>query len=75
MAYYVYENLVRNKAIVHQGNCSWCNYGKGPDNGKQPNAKHIWHGDFAIRDDAIRFAERTGRKDVRECQHCAGKTE
>lgn len=69
MAYYVYENLVRNKAIVHRGDCGSCNEGTGI-NGRPQNDRHIWHGPIPTRAAALQLAESTGRKDVRECQHC-----
>ncbi len=72
MNYYVHENLLHKKTIIHRGDCKYCKEGLGLQE-KEPNSKQFWHSGFTTLDDALRFAEGTGRKGVRVCYYCAKK--
>jgi hypothetical protein len=68
--YFVYENwTAEKKAVIHFGDCSYCNYGQGihPDHGSHNGC---WHGPFATFAIAEKEARETG-KPVRFCRICA----
>ena len=68
--YWVYENFRNERAVVHESTCRHCNSGRGrgeradPENGR-------WRGPFATKEDAKALAEGTGRKTVKDCEHCS----
>jgi len=71
MDYWVYENFVHDKAIVHSANCSHCNNGKGRtsmDNASR--TRDIWHGPFNNLESAEIFAKNTPRKNIKSCDFC-----
>ena len=67
--FFVYENFRNKRAVVHLGICVFCNNGRGriedadPDNGR-------WSKSFSTKEEAVAFAERTGRKSVKDCERC-----
>lgn len=71
--YYVYHNWTAEpggRAIVHQGNCSFCNNVKEIHNtGPTRNGK--WLGPIDSKEDALTRARDTGAKRVDCCQKCA----
>lgn len=70
MSFWVYENWTHEKAIVHNGDCSYCNDGRGI-HGKSSDKNGEWHGPFTDRDAAFQRAKATKRDDVRSCKACA----
>lgn len=69
MSYFVYENWrADNKAKIHKGSCSFCNYGKGIHvQASSTNGK--WSKPFASLEEAMKYAKSTGRK-VSLCNFC-----
>ena len=68
MAFWVYENWTVKKAMVHRGECSHCNDGRGTHPGSSDrNGK--WHGPFSTLAAATQAAARTGQP-VSRCGHC-----
>ena len=68
--YYVYENwTAENKAVIHFGKCSSCNYGKGIHPEKSTRNGQ-WHGPFLTYSNTEKTAKDTGRP-VRLCKKCA----
>jgi len=68
MAFYVYENWRRKKAVVHKSDCPWCNFGKGIqqiDNGLNSR----WLGEFPTLDKAISEAKMTNQP-IKFCKKC-----
>ncbi|MGD0556209.1 MAG: hypothetical protein ABSA93_14675 [Streptosporangiaceae bacterium] len=48
-AFYVYENWTLRKAVLHRGECRFCNHGRGQRaSGETPNGK--WHGPYVSED-------------------------
>ena len=70
--YWVYENFVHDKAVVHQATCSFCNDGKGI-HGQTSEENSRWRGSFKSRQAALSDARRTGRTTVHECAICSGE--
>ena len=69
VSYYVYENwTAEDKAKIHYGHCSYCNYGKGihPDASSRNGQ---WLGPFKSYSVAHEEAIATGRK-VSTCKFC-----
>lgn len=72
MGWWVYENWTAEqggKAIIHDGNCSFCREGKGihkEDSGR--NGK--WHGPFENREDAYFQAKKMNRSRTTFCSFC-----
>jgi len=70
MAFYVYENWQAgpHKAVIHQGDCAFCNDGRGRTGGYDPRHAQ-WHGPLSTLDEA-RQAARALRGVVvhRECR-------
>ena len=71
MNYWVYENYIHNKAVVHRAGCSYCNSGMGIHMYGGRRLRDHWHGPFDNSVDAQDFAKNTGRADVRGCKVCA----
>jgi hypothetical protein len=69
-AYYVYENWVRDKAIVHRGSCSFCNDGNGL-HGSRYTKSSRWHGPFATSSEAMTKAGACRKARTGGCSHCA----
>lgn len=68
-SYWVYEDKVTASACVHEGACSFCNYGEGMGKGRNEK-ENEWHGPYASRTEAFRGARETGRQEVRGCTIC-----
>ena len=69
MTYYVHEGRIRNKAVIHTADCSYCNDGRGLKSDRNPD-NHKWTGPYTNLDEAWQVATATGRRDVRECAKC-----
>jgi len=68
MSYYVYENwTAESKAVVHVGFCGHCNDGQGCHLNPLGNRNGKWHGPFLDFENAVKFANQTGRS-VRRCR-------
>lgn len=68
MAYFIYENWQAgpHKAVLHHGDCGFCNEGKGLAGGSDPHHGR-WHGPFQ----ALRQAEaRQARMHVEVRKRC-----
>ena len=68
--YWVYENWVRNKAIVHLGSCGSCNHGNGI-HGSRHTKSSTWHGPYESASAAMAKARSCGRERTEGCKHCA----
>lgn len=68
--YYVYENWVRNKAIVHRATCGSCNDGNGI-HGSRHTKSSTWHGPFDTPAAAFSKAKSCRRVRTEGCKHCA----
>jgi hypothetical protein len=69
ISYFVYENwTAENKAKIHYGHCSYCNYGKGI-HPEASTRNGRWHGPFLKFSDAEEAANNTGRI-VSLCKIC-----
>lgn len=72
MSYYVHEGRIKNKAIIHQADCSSCNNGQGTRSDHNPK-NHQWYGPISTLEEAWRVAQATKRKNVRQCLKCFPK--
>ena len=75
MNFYVYENWVaEKKAVIHRGECSFCNNGDGihPNIHGEKNGR--WHGPFDSYEEARGFAEGLRDREVRDCKFCLRET-
>jgi hypothetical protein len=70
MAYFVYENWVRDKAIVHQAACVFCNEGHGLW-GSRNTKSSTWHGPYDTADAALRKAKSCRRTRTEGCEKCS----
>ena len=71
MSYYIYENWqAADKAMVHMGNCSYCNYGQGHNRTIHGDKNGIWHGPFTDHDSALLQAKSLNRIETRNCKVC-----
>ena len=70
MSFYVYENTVRDKAIVHRGNCSFCNEGAGL-HGSRTTKSSTWHGPYASAHEAMVKAKACRRTRTEGCAVCS----
>ena len=62
--YYVNEDKPTNRATIHRDDCLYAaNRSKSKQNGG-------WYGPFDTKDEALRVARNTGRRDVREDPTC-----
>lgn len=68
-SFWVYENWVRNKAIVHRADCGSCNYGKGI-HGSPTTKSSTWRGPFASANVAYEEAKSLRRDRTEGCKHC-----
>ena len=71
MSYYIYENWQAgpHKAVIHAGNCGFCNDGKGRAGGYDPRHGK-WHGPFETVDVARSAAATLPRVVVRREDRC-----
>lgn len=71
MKYWVYENWLHNRAIIHKSDCSFCNEGKGRHPNKKYNSQRgHWLGPFKDKLEAQTVASRTKKEEVHDCGHC-----
>ncbi|MCY6371224.1 hypothetical protein [Clostridium ganghwense] len=69
--YYVYENWTADKkAVIHRGECRFCNNGKGTGKGTLGESNGKWHGGYLKYQDAKKKAESLENREVRECKFC-----
>jgi len=72
MSFWVYENWTveaGGKAIIHRGDCPFCNHGRGI----HPNSSDrngTWHGQFSTENDAMTYARGLNRRTVSRCRFC-----
>jgi hypothetical protein len=61
--WWVYENRLHDRAIVHHYQCPFCNDGKGvhESSGKYDR----WHGSHPSAKEALEFAESLGRRETK----------
>ena len=71
MNYWVYENFVHDKAIIHSADCSFCNGGKGLTNmNDAARTRDKWHGPFKDLESAEVCAKNTSRENIKSCNFC-----
>lgn len=68
--FFVYENWVRDKAIVHRGDCSFCNEGNGL-HGSRTTKSSTWHGPFDSGASALAAAKKCHRSRTEGCSTCS----
>lgn len=68
--FYVYENWVRDKAIVHRSDCSFCNEGNGL-HGSRTTKSSTWHGPYETPAAAMTGAKRCRRTRTEGCATCS----
>ena len=69
MKYYVYENWLHNKAVIHVGACSFCNEGEG-SHINSGDKYGQWLGPFKDLGTARLTAINTKRKTILKCSYC-----
>lgn len=71
-SWWVYENRLHDRAIVHHSKCPYCNDGKGVhvSSGKYDK----WHGSYSTKNEALEFAQSLGRGKTRVCSYCRKHT-
>ena len=70
MVFYVNEDFPTSTAIIHKGECRYCNYGQGLGTGLGKGTSQ-WHGPLETKDEALTFAlDNTKCREVRECKIC-----
>jgi len=70
MAFYVYENWVIDKAIVHNADCSFCNGGNGI-HGSRTTKSSTWHGPYETASEALAKAKSCHRDRTDGCTYCS----
>ncbi len=73
MVYWVYENWVLNKALIHESACAWCKNGQGRKQQRRAGRdRGRWLGPFATVPVALQAARRSGCAEVQVCRkfHC-----
>ncbi len=65
--YWVYENGLISKAIIHVSYCHHCNDGHGVKDDKL-RGENKWHGPYNNLQQACQVAQNTGRRDIRRCR-------
>jgi hypothetical protein len=71
LSYYVYENWVaEKKAMIHKGNCSFCNNGMGIHRNIHGERNGKWHPPFDTYDAAKKFAQSLRNRAVKDCSFC-----
>jgi hypothetical protein len=68
--FYVYENWVLHKAIVHRADCSFCNAGNGI-HGERTTKSSTWHGPFETASAALAKAKSCRRRRTEGCTYCS----
>jgi hypothetical protein len=67
--YFVYENWSRDKAIVHRGDCSFCNGGNGLHGARTTNSS-TWYGPYDTPQEALTKAKACRRGRTEGCAIC-----
>lgn len=71
MEYWVYENLIHDKAVIHSADCSFCNNGMGITSmDTLYRIRDSWNGPFINLEAAEVFAKNTSRKNIKSCHFC-----
>lgn len=70
MNYFVYENWVRDKAIIHRSDCSFCNNGSGL-HGSRTTKSSTWHGPYESASTAMTRAKACRRTRTEGCAICS----
>lgn len=70
LSFYVYDNKFVDKAIVHRGNCSFCNDGVGL-HGSPTTKSSTWHGPYPSGSAALAKAKSCGRARTEGCSVCS----
>lgn len=70
-SYWVYESWPHNKAIIHKGECLYCQNGQNRQ-GTRSDKDGAWRGPFLHPEKAVTAARATKRKINRHCRHCFG---
>jgi hypothetical protein len=68
--YYVYENWVRDKAMVHRSECPFCNDGNGL-HGSTHTKSSTWHGPYDSAAAAFEKAKACRRTRTEGCESCS----
>lgn len=71
-SWWIYENFLHDKALIHYCKCPHCNDGKGKT-GKSYGKHDIWHGPFATKDEALSKARKLVRNETRICAFCRNR--
>ena len=69
MKYWVYENWLHNKAVIHKSVCGYCNNGEGVHPGST-DKNGQWRGPFKDKQEAELAAKETKRKTISNCSRC-----
>lgn len=69
MLWYVYESWTHDRAIVHRGDCSYCNDGKGRQ-AKDSSKNGHWIGPFDSFEAAMSKAKDLARETTMACSLC-----
>lgn len=70
MEYYVYENWLHDYVAIHEADCQFCNYGKGPRVKKSAGRFGNWLGPFKSKQEAKSAVQNTKRKIAPNCSRC-----
>lgn len=69
--YFVYENWrADDKAVVHKGDCSFCNNGQGTGRNTEGDNNGRLHRGFKTEQDAYIYAKSLNRKTTKKCAKC-----
>ena len=68
MTYWIYEDVVTNRARVHESTCPYCKDGQGTRGSRLSNNR--WHGPYTTLDEATSVALKMERRDTKGCGHC-----
>ena len=72
MSYYIYENWRAglHKAVIHVGDCRYCNHGQGRLDGQYDRDNAEWSGPFSDLETARRRQKTMRAKEKTECGSC-----
>jgi F-type H+/Na+-transporting ATPase subunit beta len=70
MSFWVYENWVRDKAMVHRADCPFCSNGNGL-HGSRKTKSSTWHGPFDSADAALQKAKSCRKTRTEGCASCS----
>jgi len=69
LGWWVYENTLHDKAIIHYWKCSHCNNGKGKT-GKSSGKFDLWHGPYDTIDEVKEKTIQLRKSETRICSFC-----